>query len=89
MKSPLVQTVVHELANHDAIVLTGYCYDLMNTPVYSPWIELFERYPADSDLPPVPDALKRGTGVGKVEFVRSPVVPQEGLQFCLRFKDSG
>ncbi|MHB8644718.1 MAG: helix-turn-helix transcriptional regulator [Thermomicrobiales bacterium] len=64
-KTALAEVVCREAEAHGALVLTGRCFDLAETPPYGPWIELFGRYRRDGG-PAVPDAFaKRGT-VGAV-----------------------
>ena len=62
-KTSLVQALSRDAAGQNALVLQGYCYDLSMTPPYGLWLELTDRYPEHGDLPPVPDVLRRGTGV--------------------------
>jgi DNA-binding CsgD family transcriptional regulator len=63
-KTTLVQTFAREAVGQDALILQGYCFDLSTTPPYGLWLELTDRYPEHGDLPLVPDALRRATGVG-------------------------
>jgi predicted ATPase len=53
-KSALAEVACREAAERDALVLAGRCYDLMDTPPYGPWLELFERYRSDDSRPPLP-----------------------------------
>jgi DNA-binding CsgD family transcriptional regulator len=43
-KTALVNAIVHEAADEDALILTGHCYDLTVTPPYGPWQDLIDRY---------------------------------------------
>jgi DNA-binding CsgD family transcriptional regulator len=57
-KTTMVAAVAREATERGALVLTGRCYDLSETPPYGPWWEVLRRYPADDpDLPPLPPAL--------------------------------
>ncbi len=54
-----------------ALLLTGRCYDLSETPPYGPWSELFTEYgrvhgDAVSGLPVAPSAFAERGGVGAV-----------------------
>jgi DNA-binding CsgD family transcriptional regulator len=62
-KTALVRKFVAEASEQGALALTGHCYDLTATPPYGPWLEITDRYPPGSDLPTLPDALRRGTGI--------------------------
>jgi DNA-binding CsgD family transcriptional regulator len=66
-KTSLVQRLVTEAREQGSLVLTGGAYDLTSTPPYGPWLELTDRYRADSGLPALPEILKRGTGVGDLK----------------------
>src|SRR5215218_9146290 len=44
-KTTLAEFVAREAAARGALVLTGRCYDLTETPPYGPWLELARRYP--------------------------------------------
>ncbi len=60
-KTALAETICNRGAECGALVLTGWCFDLTETPPYGPWIELFRGYQTSGDLPP-PDAFaERGT----------------------------
>jgi DNA-binding CsgD family transcriptional regulator len=65
-KTALAEALCREAAARDARVLTGRCYDLMETPPYGPWIELFRHYLPDGDLPPTPPAFAQRGTVGAV-----------------------
>src|SRR4051812_43892103 len=61
-KTALADTICQEARHQGAIVLTGRCFDLAETPPYGPWIDLWARYPIDSSLPALPSAFaERGT----------------------------
>ncbi|MGI8855313.1 MAG: AAA family ATPase [Thermomicrobiales bacterium] len=65
-KTALTDTLAYDAAARGALVLTGRCFDLSETPPYGPWLDLFARYPASPALPPLPAAFaERGT-VGAV-----------------------
>jgi DNA-binding CsgD family transcriptional regulator len=66
-KTALAETVCREAAEQDALVLTGHCYDLAETPPYGPWVELFAQYRSTGDLPSLPDAFAQRGTVGAVE----------------------
>ena len=52
-KTALAEAICREAAERGALVLTGRCYDLAETPPYGPWLELFGRYrPASGDAAP-------------------------------------
>src|SRR3954462_9610176 len=40
-KTTLANDLAAEAAQRGALVLTGHCYDLTNTPPYGPWLDLF------------------------------------------------
>ncbi len=64
-KTALAETLCREAAILGALVLTGRCYDLTETPPYGPWVELFGCY-RRGDGPPLPDAFVRPGTVGAV-----------------------
>src|SRR5918998_4769372 len=53
-KSALAEALCEEARARGALVLTGRCYDLTETPPYGPWRELFARAPQVADAPPLP-----------------------------------
>ena len=59
-KTALVEAICREAEDAGALVLVGRCYDLMETPPYGPWRDLFARVAVarDRGLPPLPDALR-------------------------------
>jgi tetratricopeptide (TPR) repeat protein len=63
-KTALVQAFTCEATARGALVLAGHCFDLSTTPPYGPWLDFSDRYTEDETLPGLPDALKRGTGIG-------------------------
>jgi DNA-binding NarL/FixJ family response regulator len=65
-KTTLVKSLAAEAREQGVLVLTGQAFDLSTTPPYGPWLELTDRFPNDSDLPELPEVLKRGTGVGEL-----------------------
>jgi transcriptional regulator with XRE-family HTH domain/tetratricopeptide (TPR) repeat protein len=65
-KTALAEALAGDAAQAGALVLTGRCYDLTETPPYGPWIELFAQYQRQDWLPSLPTAFaERGT-VGAV-----------------------
>lgn len=53
-KTALAEAAAREASGHGAQVLIGRCYDLMDTPPYGLWIDLFTRH-SRSSIPPPPD----------------------------------
>src|SRR5215212_10694510 len=56
-KTALADTLARTAADTGARVLTGHCYDRIETPPYGPWIEIARRVqalPAAANAPPVP-----------------------------------
>ena len=66
-KTSLVTTFLSEHSSEDLLVLAGACSELDVTPPYGPWSEIVRRYTPDEHLPPAPDPLIRGTGMGGIE----------------------
>jgi predicted ATPase len=65
-KTALAEAVSREAAERRALVLTGRCFDLTETPPYGLWVECFGHYRQVDGMPPLPDAFaERGT-VGAV-----------------------
>jgi DNA-binding CsgD family transcriptional regulator len=61
-KTALVEALGHEAEAQGALVLTGRCYDLTQTPPYGPWIGLFGQYLRANLQPSPPSAFaQRGT----------------------------
>jgi len=65
-KTTLAEAVCREAAQRGALVLTGRCFDLAETPPYGPWLYLFERYPAGRNLPPLPSAFAEPGRIGDI-----------------------
>ncbi|MGI8857018.1 MAG: helix-turn-helix transcriptional regulator [Thermomicrobiales bacterium] len=65
-KTALAESLCREAAERGALVLTGRCYDLTETPPYGPWVELFAGYRRRDALPPLPAAFARRGGIGAV-----------------------
>ncbi len=66
-KTALAEALSQEAREQGALVLTGRCYDLTETPPYGPWVELFARYRrTDDDRPAPPAAFSLGTTIGEV-----------------------
>jgi DNA-binding CsgD family transcriptional regulator len=62
-KTTLATAVEREASERGALVLTGRCYDLTDTPHYGPWLEIVRDYPARSDdLLPLPPAIAQRDG---------------------------
>jgi tetratricopeptide (TPR) repeat protein len=59
-KTSLVRLMSDEAASRGAKVLTSACYDLMVTPPYGPWIELFSRFGDSIPLPSLPGDSQHG-----------------------------
>jgi hypothetical protein len=55
-KTTLTESLAYEAATDGALVRTGRCYDLMETPPYGPWTEIRDSIPFMPDLPPLPSA---------------------------------
>lgn len=65
-KTALAEEFCQQALQQGAMVLTGRCFDLAETPPYGPWIDLCARYPTTASLPALPPAFaERGT-VGAV-----------------------
>lgn len=65
-KTTLVEALGEQAAAQGALVLTGQCYDLTETPPYGPWLELFAGYPHDAAMPPLPAPLAQPGVLGQV-----------------------
>jgi DNA-binding CsgD family transcriptional regulator len=65
-KTALAVEVGQAAAERGALVLTGHCYDLTETPPYGPWLDAFARYPTDGALPPLPAPLAERGRLGAV-----------------------
>jgi DNA-binding CsgD family transcriptional regulator len=65
-KTTLAEAITAEAARQGALVLVGRCYDLMETPPYGPWLELFGRYRSPESGPCLPPAFAQRGGVGAV-----------------------
>jgi DNA-binding NarL/FixJ family response regulator len=59
-KSALAGALGREAVTGGALVLTGRCYDLSETPPYGPWIEVFEQLASEPGCPRVPTPLGGG-----------------------------
>src|SRR4051812_10311002 len=61
-KTALADTICQEATHQGAIVLTGRCFDLAETPPYGPWIEVFDHCRQRDGIPLLPAAFaQRGT----------------------------
>ena len=56
-KTALAEALGQAATAHGALVLTGRCYDLTDTPPYGLWLDLFNPQPAVADLPSPPSGL--------------------------------
>jgi len=65
-KTSLAEVICREVAEQDAIVLTGRCFDIADTPAYGPWLYLFERYHPSDALPARPATFAERGVVGGV-----------------------
>src|SRR5262249_48678442 len=65
-KTALADAVCQEALGMGVLVLTGRCYDLMETPPYGPWIELFGRYQRTDSMPLLPPAFTVRGNIGSV-----------------------
>jgi tetratricopeptide (TPR) repeat protein len=63
----LTSWLATEAETRGAVVLAGGCYDLTTTPPYGPWGEIVRNWPDDRGLPPVPDALRGGDAMAKLQ----------------------
>ncbi len=72
-KTALTETVAYEATVRGALVLTGRCYDLTETPPYGPWTEIRDSIPAATDLPPRPSAAV-SSAASQAEFFREALV---------------
>lgn len=61
-KTTLVQVVAREATARGGTVLTGGCYDLIDTPPYGPWRELAARAPVSDSATPIPALLDASAG---------------------------
>lgn len=59
-KTTLANDLAAEAAQRGALVLTGHCYDLTNTPPYGPWLDLFGTISPHEPSLPVPIAFAGG-----------------------------
>src|SRR5215217_360608 len=64
-KTTIANALCREAAGRGALALVGHCYDLTDTPPYGPWMDAFDDYRPEADLPTPPAALAR-TGAGEI-----------------------
>src|SRR5829696_4833952 len=64
-KTTIANALCREAAGRGALALVGHCYDLTDTPPYGPWMDAFDDYRPEADLPSPPAALAR-TGAGEI-----------------------
>jgi DNA-binding CsgD family transcriptional regulator len=62
-KTAVVDWATVQARRRGFLVLVGHCYDLSSNPPYGPWSEIVEVYPTSSELPDLPQALSRRTGL--------------------------
>lgn len=72
-KTTLAEAVCREAVSRGAVVLTGRCYDLSETPPYGPWRELFARAPRAA-LPLLPPAILPRRITGDVSASQATIV---------------
>jgi len=65
-KTTLAEAICREATQRGALVLTGRCFDLAETPPYGPWLYLFERYPAGGALPALPAVFAEPGRIGDI-----------------------
>jgi DNA-binding CsgD family transcriptional regulator len=58
-KTAIAEQLCREAADRGALALVGHCYDLTDTPPYDPWIDAFDDYQPEADLPSPPAAFTR------------------------------
>jgi DNA-binding CsgD family transcriptional regulator len=58
-KTTVAQALCGEAADRGALALVGHCYDLTDTPPYSPWMDAFGDYQPEADFPSPPAAFAR------------------------------
>jgi DNA-binding CsgD family transcriptional regulator len=64
-KTTIAEALCREAAGRGALALVGHCYDLTDTPPYGPWMDAFDDYRPEADLPSPPATLAR-TGAGEI-----------------------
>lgn len=57
LRDRLAAALCRDATDQGALVLTGRCYDVSETPPYGPWLELFARYRPTEGAPPLPPFL--------------------------------
>jgi len=58
-KTTIANALCREAADRGALALVGHCYDLTDTPPYDPWMDAFDDYQPEADLPSPPAAFTR------------------------------
>jgi DNA-binding CsgD family transcriptional regulator len=58
-KTTLTTLLANQAEERGAFVLIGHCDDLMTTPPYGPWRDVFRGAEADERLPPLPEPLRQ------------------------------
>ncbi|HUG16681.1 MAG TPA: toll/interleukin-1 receptor domain-containing protein, partial [Thermomicrobiales bacterium] len=66
-KTTLTGWLAAEAEARGAVVLAGGCYDLTTTPPYGPWVEIIRGWPDDAGFPPVPDELRGGEAMARLQ----------------------
>jgi DNA-binding CsgD family transcriptional regulator len=64
-KTALAEVLCREAEERGMLVLVGRCFDLIETPPYGPWLDLFDKYRPRDASPPPPAAFAQH-GVGRV-----------------------
>jgi DNA-binding CsgD family transcriptional regulator len=66
-KTSLAEAACRDAEQHGAILLSGRCFDLAETPPYGPWVDAFARYRQTAGLPALPDAFAVRGDIRNVE----------------------
>jgi DNA-binding NarL/FixJ family response regulator len=78
-KTALAEEVGQDAASRGALVLTGHCYDLNETPPYGPWLELLGQLRTDDQTLPtlraslLPSAPSSGSQLALFQRLREAV----------------
>jgi predicted ATPase len=65
-KTALADALCRDAEAQGALVLTGRCYDLTQTPPYGPWVGVFGQYHRADRLPAPPPAFAHRGTIGAV-----------------------
>jgi hypothetical protein len=66
-KTTLTRWLAAEAEARGAVVVAGGCDDLATIPPYGPWVEILRGWPSDRGLPPVPDGLRGGEAMARLQ----------------------